>query len=202
MLGLAFLQPALLWGLTAAGIPILLHLLQRRRYRVRRWAAMEFLRASVRRSSRRLRIEQWLLLLVRTLILICAALALARPVRYSPRWGWLGSRATSQVVIVLDDSYSMGQRWALGTARSAPGVAEADTLGNDDRTPNAYSWARGRALELIRQGLTSGDQVSVVLAGEPARALVRRPTFNLAEVAAQVRRAPLSDRRTDLAGAA
>ena len=110
MAGLTFLQPALLWGLALAGIPILLHLLQRRRFKVRRWAAMEFLRASVRRSSRRLRIEQWLLLLVRTLILICAALALARPVWYSPRWGWLGSRAAAQVVVVLDDSYSMGQR--------------------------------------------------------------------------------------------
>src|SRR5438094_1452385 len=114
MFGLAFLQPALLWGLTLAGIPILLHLLQRRRYRVRRWAAMEFLRASVRRSCRRLRIGQWLLLLVRTLILVCAALALARPVWYSPRWGWLGSRAASQVVLVLDDSYSMGRRGDIG----------------------------------------------------------------------------------------
>src|SRR5213596_2296583 len=122
MFGLAFLQPALLWGLTLAGIPILLHLLQRRRYRVRRWAAMEFLRASVRRSSRRLRIEQWLLLLIRTLILVCAALALARPVWYSPRWGWLGSRAASQAVVVLDDSYSMGQSGDFGVRTADIGL--------------------------------------------------------------------------------
>src|SRR5262245_14050947 len=110
MPGLAFVHPALLWGLTLGALPILLHLLQRRRYRVRRWAAMEFLRASVRRSSRRLRIEQWLLLLLRALILILAALALARPVWHAARWGWFGTRAAAHVVVVLDDSYSMGWR--------------------------------------------------------------------------------------------
>lgn len=182
MPGLAFLHPALLWGLTLGAIPILLHLLQRRRYRVRRWAAMEFLRASVRRSSRRLRIEQWLLLLVRALILMLAALALARPVWHSPRWGWLGSRAAAQVVLVLNDSYSMGWHGARG--------------------PTQAEQARERALELIQRGLTPGDSVAVVLASEPARALVRRPTFNLAGVSTQVRRVPLSDRRSDLAGAA
>src|SRR5207302_9925697 len=146
--------PALLWGLALGGIPILLHLLQRRRHRVRRWAAMEFLRASVRRSSRRLRIEQWLLLMVRALILVLAALALARPVWHSPRWGWLGSRAAAQVLVVLDDSYSMGWR-DTETRRPAP----------------RFNWARERALELIQRALSAGDTVSVVLASEPARPL-------------------------------
>jgi hypothetical protein len=198
MPGLAFLNPALLWGLGVASIPILLHLLQRRRYRVRRWAAMEFLRASVRRSSRRLRIEQWLLLLVRTLILLCVALALARPVWHSPRWGWLGSQAASQVVLVLDDSYSMG----LQIASSGSGPLANPGSKTQDPESDRFGWARGRALELLRGGLASGDSVAVLLAGEPARALVRRPTFNLAEVTEQIRQVPLSDRRSDLAGAA
>jgi hypothetical protein len=186
--GLSFLHPALLWGLALGGLPILLHLLQRRRYRVRRWAAMEFLRSSVRQSSRRLRIEQWLLLMVRALILILAALAIARPVWHSPRWGWLGSRAAAQVIVVLDDSYSMGWR------------SEAADRGHNGCTQ--FAWARDRALELLRTGLTPGDSVSVILASQPARALVRRPSFNLREIADQLEHATLSDRGTDLAGAA
>src|SRR5438094_1027277 len=131
MPGLAFVHPALLWGLTLGALPILLHLLQRRRYRVRRWAAMEFLRSSVRQSSRRLRIEQWLLLMVRALILMLAALALSRPVWHSPRWGWLGSRAAAQVVLVLDDSYSMG--WRSGA------------VGSGSEAKTQFEWARTRA---------------------------------------------------------
>jgi hypothetical protein len=185
---LSFLHPALLWGLALGGVPILLHLLQRRRYRVRRWAAMEFLRSSVRQSSRRLRIEQWLLLLVRALILILAALALARPVWHAPSGGWFGARAAAQVVIVLDDSYSMGRRM----------TSPAGSHG--ERTQ--FEWAKAKALELVRSGLTPGDAVSLVLASQPARALVRWPTFNLREIADQVQRTPISDRGTDLAGAA
>src|SRR5262249_9321766 len=80
MSALTFLNPYFLWGLTLGSIPIIIHLLQRRRFRVRHWAAMEFLRLSVRNTSRRLRIEQLLLLAIRVLILVLAAAALARPV--------------------------------------------------------------------------------------------------------------------------
>jgi hypothetical protein len=209
MPGLAFLHPALLWGLALGAVPILLHLLQRRRYRVRRWAAMEFLRTTVRRSSRRLRIEQWLLLLVRALILILAALALARPVWHSPRWSWLGSRAASQVVLVLDDSYGLGWRLSSpGSRLSAPGSQSAADRepGAESREPvsgaTQFEAARARALELVRTGLTPGDLVSLVLASEPARAVVRRPTFNLKEIEAQLQRVTLADRPPDMAGAA
>jgi aerotolerance regulator-like protein len=210
MPGLVFLHPALLWGLALGGLPILIHLLQRRRHRVRRWAAMEFLRVSVRKSSRRLRIEQWLLLLVRALILILAALALARPVWHSPRWSWLGSRAASQVVLVVDDSYGMGWRDG-GTGRGGDGATGRGGDGGTGRTgerggvgeqETQFDVARARALELIRDGLTPGDSVSLVLASAPAHALLRRPTFNLKEVAAQLQRASPSDRPADLAGAA
>ncbi len=55
----------LLWGL-AAVIPLLIHFLSRRRYDEVPWAAMEFLLAAIRKHARRWRIEQLLLLLVRT----------------------------------------------------------------------------------------------------------------------------------------
>ena len=65
----------LLWGLAAA-LPILIHLWSRRRYQQVPWAAMEFVLAAMRRNARRIQLEQWLLLALRTLIVVLFALAI------------------------------------------------------------------------------------------------------------------------------
>ena len=66
-------------GLAAAAIPILIHLLFRRRRPPISWAAMEILLAALRRQEKRLRLEQWLLLAARCLLFALAGFALARP---------------------------------------------------------------------------------------------------------------------------
>ena len=66
-------------GLAAASVPILIHLLNRRKFREIRWAAMRFLLAAIRKNSRRVRIEQWILLAVRTLMILLVVLAMAKP---------------------------------------------------------------------------------------------------------------------------
>ena len=66
----------LLWGL-AALLPILIHLWSRRKYQHVSWAAMEYLLAAVQKHARRIRLEQWLLLSLRVLILLLLALALS-----------------------------------------------------------------------------------------------------------------------------
>src|SRR5882724_8471479 len=68
----------LAWGLAAA-LPILIHLWSRRKYRQERWAAMAFLLAALRKNARRIQLEQWILLAIRTVILVLFALALADP---------------------------------------------------------------------------------------------------------------------------
>src|SRR5688500_10197145 len=95
------------WGLAAA-LPILIHLWSRRKFREESWAAMEFLLAAMRKNARRIQLEQWLLLAVRTAILVLLALALADP-QLSLLSGWTGGSAGGQrhVVLVLDGSYSM-----------------------------------------------------------------------------------------------
>lgn len=79
VLAFGFAVPWLLWGCLAAAIPWLIHWLFRRRYRETPWAAMQFLAAAAQRQSRWSRIDQWLLLLVRTAIPLIAAAALAGP---------------------------------------------------------------------------------------------------------------------------
>ncbi|MBN8645264.1 MAG: BatA domain-containing protein, partial [Planctomycetes bacterium] len=71
-------------GLAAAGfacvaIPIVIHLLFRRRRKPTPWAAMRFLLEAMRRQRRRLRLETLLLLAARCLMLACLAAAIARP---------------------------------------------------------------------------------------------------------------------------
>ncbi len=97
---------ALLWGGVAfASIPIIIHLLSRRRVRKVRWAAMQWLLNAMKRHQRRLRLENWLILAMRVAALILLGLALARPILTdSPLAGLLENKRS--VYLVLDNSYS------------------------------------------------------------------------------------------------
>src|SRR3974377_446104 len=103
---LEFANPGLLAGRAAASIPIVLHLLNRRKFREQYWAAMRFLLAAIRKNQKRIQIEQWLLLAVRTLLLVCLALAMARPALEAlGALDLLGGRR--HWLIALDGSLSM-----------------------------------------------------------------------------------------------
>src|SRR6516225_7156741 len=65
-------------GLAGAAIPIVLHFFFRSRYRTVPWAAMEFLMTSIEQTSRRLKFQELLLLILRCALLLVLALALAR----------------------------------------------------------------------------------------------------------------------------
>ncbi len=74
-----FANPALVGGALAGSIPVVIHLLNRQRFKKVVWAAMHWLWASYKKSQRRLQIEQLILLLIRILVLVLLAFALARP---------------------------------------------------------------------------------------------------------------------------
>ena len=74
-----FLHPWLLLGLTGIGVPIVLHLFNRRKSRTSDWGALRFLEESINQRRRRVLLEEILLLVTRCLILACAALIFARP---------------------------------------------------------------------------------------------------------------------------
>lgn len=103
-----FIHPELASAAVAlALLPILIHLLSRRRYRREPWAAMLFLKRAHRRTRRRLRLENWLLLLLRTAAILLFGFAVARPVlsRAAVPRG-IGTDRHDHVLI-LDDSASM-----------------------------------------------------------------------------------------------
>ena len=72
---MSFLNPALLMGAAALAIPIIVHLLNRRRFKRVKWAAMRFLQVSLERNQRRMKVEDWILLLLRLAIVALIVLA-------------------------------------------------------------------------------------------------------------------------------
>src|SRR5512134_1370486 len=111
---MSFLNPIMLFGIAAVSIPIIIHLLNRRRFQKVVWAAMRFIQASVEKNQKRMRIEDMILLALRCLILALLALALARPAILSDASDIFGQSKVTAVVI-LDQSRSMGMSDGTGT---------------------------------------------------------------------------------------
>ena len=76
---MSFLNSIMLAGLAAVAVPIIIHLLNRRKFKTVTWAAMKFVKLSVDQNQRRMRIEDLILLLIRCALVALLALALARP---------------------------------------------------------------------------------------------------------------------------
>ena len=106
---MTFLSPLLAWGALLGAIPIIIHLLNRRKFRRVEWAPMRYLKLTVQRNRRRVQLEQLLLMLVRVAALALLFFFLARPV-VNPTGleGWLGNGGRSSQVVLIDDSLSMG----------------------------------------------------------------------------------------------
>lgn len=145
-----FLYPALTLGFLFVGVPLLVHLINMLRHRRQRWAAMDFLLASYRKQKKWIHLRQILLLLSR---LVVAALLIAL------LSGWsggsrildaIGGRVTHHVVI-LDDSYSMGDRSTAGRAEA--NSVSAESLPSDsqvqDTSANGVT-AYARALSTLQ----------------------------------------------------
>src|SRR5580765_908105 len=88
-------------GLLLMAIPIIIHILNRRRFKTVSWAAMEFLLRAMRKNRRRLKFEQWLLLATRCLVLLLVALALARPLLKQRSALAIGAQRTGLHVFVV-----------------------------------------------------------------------------------------------------
>ncbi|MFP4355077.1 MAG: PA14 domain-containing protein [Phycisphaerae bacterium] len=76
---MTFLNWAMLIGLAGISLPIVIHLLNRRRAQVTAWGAMRFLLEAMASQNRRIRIEEMLLLVLRCLLVAMVVLAMARP---------------------------------------------------------------------------------------------------------------------------
>lgn len=150
----AFVTPTLaVAGAAAVSLPILIHLLARRRFKRIRWAAMDFLIDAERRNRRRVRMEEWILLALRCLAVLLLGFLVARPfVTPSGFASALGGGRRIERVFVLDDSFSMGLE--------TPGGSPFDRAKNGVR----------RVIESARRD-TPDDTVTVLRTSTPGKAV-------------------------------
>ncbi len=169
------LNPFALFGLAAAGIPLLLHLLNLRKLRVVEFGSVRFLLELQQKQVRRLKLQQILLLILRTLIIVFAVLALSRPT-IETSLPLLSSAARASVVILVDNSASMEAADGAG-----PRIDQA----------------RKAAREIIN-GLRDGDEVVVLpmVGGDAQRRVDMTRTFDAARQ--QVDRLSVSDGSANL----
>src|SRR5260221_7515553 len=171
---MSFLTPYFLYGIGLIGIPLLIHLIRRRKLKVIRWAAMDFLRQSQRKQKRRLRIEELILLALRMLIVALAALAFARPVLRALGVALLDQNASVYAVIVLDNSFSMDAQ--------------------DSSGKRSFVRAQEAANSLLTNILKNGDAVSLVLLSDKPNDVVKVPSYDRSLVKQRVLAAQVSDR--------
>jgi hypothetical protein len=171
---MSFLAPLMLFGAIAAGIPIALHFFYRSRYRTVPWAAMKFLLASIEQTSRRLRFQELLLLILRTALLIVLALALARP---ALRLAQGTSHADAvDAVFLIDVSLSMDGR---------------------DGTNSRLEQAKQAARTLLEQ-LPPYSTVQIVAVSDKARLIGPSAPSNLDHARYLIAEIELTHRATDL----
>ena len=104
-----FLYPLFLFGLAAAALPVLIHLLNRRKLKRVQFPAVRFILLSQKRISRSYRLRHWILLALRTLAIVFLALLLANPI-FQTGAGLFAGGGPVALVVLLDNSLSM--RWS------------------------------------------------------------------------------------------
>jgi len=144
---MSFLSPLFFVGLAAIAVPVLVHLIQRERKRVVEFPSLMFVRRIPYQSVRRRRIRHWFLLFMRAAALVLIVAAFARP--FFPQGAAAAAAASGdrEVVILVDQSASMGYG-------------------------DHWQQARTRAVEAIRS-LGSNDKATLVLFGRNAEEHVR-----------------------------
>ncbi|MCH8830320.1 MAG: VWA domain-containing protein [Planctomycetes bacterium] len=177
-MALNFLNPWMLLGLLGLSLPILAHLLSKKRFDVVHWGAMQFLELG-RNARRKIRLEQFLLMLLRMGLIALIALALARP---WAKGGWVSdftSKQNRDVVFIIDGSYSMGWKGQQVTPHKA-----------------AVTFARKFLKEL-----RPGDTFSLIDARDQVRVVIDPPTSDFDRVRKELNKLPPPSGTSDLAEA-
>jgi hypothetical protein len=144
-----FLNPTMLFGLLAAGIPLVLHFLSRRRVSEIQFAPLRFLLPTQEKQMKRMSLRRLLILLLRMLIIILVVLAVARPMLLSGLPGIARGGEGASVVLLIDDSASMQAEVTGGTV---------------------FDVAREEAIAIV-DALDRGDEVAALGFGSSVRPL-------------------------------
>lgn len=145
----AFVNP---WSMAAGtllvSVPIIIHLINRLRFKRIRWAAMEFLLKAQKRMKRKLILQQLLLLLLRCLMIFLLGMLVGRFLGFNPFQG-RESRATTHYAI-LDDSPSMADGWREDSGAMLDSFEAAKRLLTEKIMDSASLATNPQLIEVVR----------------------------------------------------
>ncbi len=107
-MNISFLSPAFLLALPLVSIPVIIHLLTRKKYKTYPFSETKFIQTALRKTVRRHKLREYLLLLLRCLIILFLTLLFSRPVIHSGRLMGKSEELGKSLFFLLDNSYSLG----------------------------------------------------------------------------------------------
>jgi hypothetical protein len=169
-----FLNPAILFGLLAASIPVIIHLFNLRKLKKIEFSTLTFLKELQKNKIRKIKLKQLILLALRVLIILFVVMAFARPAFQSMQFGGTTSAAKTTAIFILDDTFSMSVV---------------------DQKGSYFNQAKEIINQVISK-LQEGDEVGLILVANPK--VEKRLTSNLSEFLKDVDQLDLSYSTGDL----
>ena len=123
-----FKYPELLYALLLLVIPIIVHLFQLRRFHKEAFTNVKFLKEIILQTRKSSQLKKWLILISRLLLLACVILAFAQP--YSSNTKSFNTK--SEMVIYLDNSFSMQAKGSNGTLLNSAIQDLIETIGDNE----------------------------------------------------------------------
>lgn len=169
---MSFIAPLFFVALAALAIPVLIHLIQREKKQIVRFPSLMFVQRVPYKSIQRRRIHNWLLLMVRLAALALIVLAFARPFFERRDLGAATGAGAREVVVLLDQSYSIGyaDRWERARAAAYDAI---NGLGSADRG-SVVLFSSGA--EIALRSTAAGERkrlTSAVAAAQPTSGATR-----------------------------
>ncbi len=164
-----FLNPAVLFGLLAASIPVLIHLLNLKKLKRIEFSTLAFLKELQKNKIRKIKLKQWLLLALRVLIILFLVTAFARPTLKGVAIGGTTSAAKTTAVFILDNT---------------PSMSVVDSKGS------YLNQAKSVVKEILTQ-LQVGDDAALILVGSKNSSV--KTTSNLIYFQKQIDAVKISD---------
>jgi len=109
---MTFVYPSFLWALTTISIPIIIHIFNFRRYKTVYFSNTRFLEKIQSQAKSKRNIKQWLILLMRILIIVSLVIAFAKPISKNDI---ITKANCNSYSIYIDNSFSMDAQSAAGT---------------------------------------------------------------------------------------
>ena len=152
-----FLNPIFLFGLAASALPIIIHLLNLRKQKKIEFSTLKFLNELQQTKIRRLKLKQWLLLLLRTLLIIFIVLAFARPAIENSIPGFV-TYSKSSTAVIIDNTFSMELSDNLGQRfRRAQSITKQITENLDEGDKVAISVLSSDKIPVFKSSIGEVD---------------------------------------------